>query len=46
MEKENLKNKEQKVKTDSTESKKTDVKNDKNYDYLESGNVYNFEVGM
>ena len=46
MDKEIITNKGSEVQKGASDDKKTDVENKKNYDYLESGDVYTFEVGM
>lgn len=46
MDDKNTKNNETDSQKDTGNSKKSDVTNEKNYDYLEPGDVYNFEVGM
>ena len=46
MDKEDIKNNRPIVQNDTSDDKNTDVEDKKNYDYLEPGDVYSFEVGM
>ncbi len=46
MDKDYIKNNKAEVQKEPADSKNVDDKNDKNYDYLEPGDTYSFEVGM